>query len=71
MTLSFLWIPSIYFSPTLHNNRRISIEKKESESRKCTDIQSVYGHLDKDIEEKNMFLSDLKVLCKNFVNSIL
>jgi len=65
--LIFIWIPSIYFCPSLHNNRRISMERNENEGKRCTDIQSVYGHLDQDKDEKNTFLNDLKILCNNFV----
>jgi hypothetical protein len=43
------------------------MERNENEGKRCTDIQSVYGHLDQDKDEKNTFLNDLKILCNNFV----
>jgi len=67
MMLIFIWIPSIYFSTSLHNNRRVSMERNESDGKRYTDVQSVYGHLDQNKDEKKTFLNDLKILCKNFV----
>jgi hypothetical protein len=43
------------------------MEKSENDGKKSSDIQSVYGHIDQNNEEKKTFISDLKTLCKNFV----
>ncbi len=43
------------------------MERNESDGKRYTDVQSVYGHLDQNKDEKKTFLNDLKILCKNFV----
>ena len=68
MALAFIWIPSIYFSPTLHNKNTFSQEKSENDFERQADSQTIFCEIEETRNNtSNNFINDLKILLKNMV----
>lgn len=69
MIVAFVFIPSVYFRPNLHSEKRNSTEREkiEEDLKRLSDAMSVYRESVETNTEKIKILEDLKILLRNYV----